>query len=54
MKTMQDFSRNYLTRMFSMNLLHRRQAGRAVYYGLRGYAALAHQFGLFKDLIREA
>lgn len=53
-KTMQDFSGNYLTKMFGQSLLHRRQAGRAVYYGLRGYAALAHQFGLYDDLIKGA
>lgn len=53
-KTMQDFSSNYLTKMFRLNLLHRRQAGRSVYYGLRGYAALAKQFGLFEDLIAQA
>lgn len=49
--TMQDFSANYLTKMFRSGLLHRRQAGRAVYYSLRGFAALAHEYGLFPRLL---
>jgi len=52
-KSMQDFSSNYLTRLFKSNLLHRRQAGRAVYYSLRGFAALAHQFGIYQRLLTE-
>lgn len=53
-QTMQDFSSNYLTKMYDQNLLHRRQADKTVYYGLRGYASLAHQFGLFENLISKA
>lgn len=53
-KTMQDFSSNYLTKLFSNGLLHRRQAGRAVYYSLRGFASLSHEFGLFDRLIAES
>jgi Cdc6-like AAA superfamily ATPase len=53
-KTMQDFSSNYLTKMFKSNLLNRRQAGRAVYYSLRGFAALAHEFDIWDELIESA
>ena len=53
-KTMQDFSSNYLTKMFRSGLLHRRQAGPAVYYSLRGHAALAAQFKLFERLMAGA
>lgn len=52
-KTMQDFSANYLTKLFRANLLHRRQHGRAVYYSLRGLAALAHEFKLFEKIMTE-
>jgi hypothetical protein len=52
-KTMQDFSANYLTKMFRAGLLHRRQHGRAVYYSLRGFAALAHEFKLYERLMAE-
>jgi len=50
-KSMQDFSSNYLSKLFKMNLLHRRQAGRAVYYRLRGLPALAHSYGLLDKLL---
>lgn len=46
-KTMQDFSGNYLTRFYQQNLLVREQEGRAVNYRLRGIALLAHSFDLF-------
>jgi hypothetical protein len=45
-KTMQDFSSNYLTKMWQQHLLVREQEGRAVYYRLRGIAMLSHKFGL--------
>jgi len=46
-KTMQDFSSNYLTKMWHQKLLIREQEGRAVYYRLRGPSKLAHELGLF-------
>jgi hypothetical protein len=46
LKTMQDFSGNYLTRFYQQNLLVREQEGRAVNYRLRGIALLSHSFGL--------
>lgn len=45
-KTMQDFSSNYLTRLASQGLLLRKQEGRAVLYELRGISLLAKEFGL--------
>jgi Cdc6-like AAA superfamily ATPase len=45
-KTMQDFSSNYLAKLAQQNLLVREQEGRAVYYRLRGIARMAHSFGL--------
>jgi hypothetical protein len=53
-KTIQDFSANYLVKLFKSGLLHRRQAGPAVYYSLRGFAALAHEFDLFPSLIAKS
>lgn len=46
LKTTQDFSSNYLSRMHRQNLLVRRQAGRNVDYLLRGVAALAAEYRL--------
>lgn len=46
MKTMQDFSSNYLTKLFRQNLLTREQEGKAVYYKLRGIANISHTLGL--------
>lgn len=46
LKTQQDFSSNYLTKMHRQNLLARRQEGRAVYYSLRGISAVAAEFDL--------
>lgn len=46
LKSMQDFSRNYLSKLYSQNLLTRQQEGRAVNYRLRGIAQLSHAFGL--------
>jgi hypothetical protein len=48
LKTMQEFSRNYLTRFYQQNLLVREQEGRAVNYRLRGIALLSHGFGFLK------
>lgn len=45
-KSMQDFSSNYLTKLHDQNLLTRKQEGRAVNYQLRGVAQLSHAFGL--------
>lgn len=46
LKTLQDFSSNYLIRLTEQNLLLRRQEGRAVLYELRGLALLATEFNL--------
>ena len=46
LKTMQDFSSNYLTKMYHQNLLLREQEGRAVNYRLRGIAQLCFDYGL--------
>lgn len=46
LRTMQDFSSNYLTKMYHQNLLLREQEGRAVNYRLRGIAQLSHAYGL--------
>lgn len=48
-KTMQDFSSNYLTKLYNQKLLVREQEGRAVNYRLRGVAQLAHTYGLFGE-----
>ncbi len=45
-RSMQDFSSNYLTKLHRQNLLTRKQEGRAVNYRLRGIAQLSHAFGL--------
>ncbi|MFJ5236996.1 hypothetical protein ACIP86_09765 [Pseudomonas neuropathica] len=47
-KTMQDFSSNYLTKLFKQNLLVKSQKGLAVTYNLRGVARLAYNCGLLK------
>ena len=44
--SMQDFSSNYLSKLYRQNLLVRQQEGKAVNYRLRGVAQLAYQFGL--------
>lgn len=46
LRSMQDFSSNYLTKLYNQNLLVRQQEGRAVNYRLRGIAQLSHTFGL--------
>jgi Cdc6-like AAA superfamily ATPase len=46
LKTMQDFSSNYLTKMYNQKLLLREQEGRAVNYRLRGIAQLSYAYGL--------
>lgn len=45
-KTMQDFSSNYLTKLFHQKLLVREQEGRSVNYRLRGIANLSFSFHL--------
>lgn len=45
-KSMQDFSSNYLSRLYQQNLLVRKQEGRAVNYRLRGVAHIANACGL--------
>lgn len=45
-RSMQDFSSNYLTKLHRQNLLTRKQEGRTVTYRLRGIAQLSHSFGL--------
>jgi len=45
-KTLQDFSQNYLIKMWRQHLLVREQEGRYVNYRLRGIAIMAHTFGL--------
>lgn len=49
MKSMQDFSSNYLSKFHHQNLLARNQEGRAVNYRLRGVAYIAHACGLLKS-----
>jgi hypothetical protein len=46
LKSMQDFSSNYLSKFYAQNLLTRKQEGRAVTYRLRGVALLSQAFGL--------
>lgn len=46
LKTMQEFSGNYLTKLYGQKLLTRQQEGRAVIYRLRGIAQLSYAFGL--------
>lgn len=45
-RSMQDFSSNYLTKLHRQKLLTRKQEGRTVTYRLRGIAQLSHSFGL--------
>jgi Cdc6-like AAA superfamily ATPase len=47
-RSMQDFSSNYLTKLYHQNLLIRQQEGRTVNYRLRGIAQLSHKFGLLQ------
>jgi Cdc6-like AAA superfamily ATPase len=44
-RTMQDFSSNFLNRLANQGLLLRRQEGRAVLYELRGLILLANEYG---------
>lgn len=46
LRSMQDFSSNYLSKFYDQNLLTRQQEGRAVTYRLRGVALLSYTFGL--------
>lgn len=45
-KSIQDFSSNYLSKLRKQHLLQRQQEGRAVLYKLRGIAAMADEFKL--------
>ncbi len=54
LKSMQDFSSNYLTKLYHQNLLVREQEGRAVNYRLRGVAQLAYVYGLLEPTKTEA
>jgi len=47
-RSMQDFSSNYLSKLHRQNLLTRKQEGRAVNYRLRGIAQLSHSFGILE------
>lgn len=47
-KSMQDFSSNYLSKLYHQNLLARKQEGKAVNYRLRGVSYIAHSCGLLK------
>lgn len=47
-KSMQDFSSNYLSKLHHQNLLARKQEGKAVNYRLRGVSHIAHACGLLK------
>lgn len=47
-KSMQDFSSNYLLKLYHQNLLARKQEGKAVNYRLRGISYIAHACGLLK------
>jgi len=46
-KTMQQFSSQYLTKLHNQSLLTREQEGKAVIYSLGGLAMIAHKFNLF-------
>lgn len=48
LKSMQDFSSNYLSKLYNQKLLVRRQKGRAVNYHLRGIALLSYTFGFLE------
>lgn len=49
LKTSQDFSSNFLSKLHRDNLLIRSQAGRSVIYKLRGLSALASEYGLLSN-----
>jgi hypothetical protein len=44
-KTMQKFTKDYLTKLSDLNLLLRRQEGKIVTYELRGVSVFAIEFG---------
>lgn len=46
LKSMQDFSSNYLSKFYAQNLLTRQHEGRSVTYRLRGVALLSHTYEL--------
>jgi hypothetical protein len=45
----QQFYTNFLSKFHSQQLLYRRQEGKPVYYGLRGIALMAANYGLLDD-----
>lgn len=47
-KSMQDFSSNYLSKLYRQHLLFREQEGRAVLYKLRGIAIMGMQFDMLR------
>lgn len=49
LKSSQDFSSNFLSKFFKLNLLRRTQEGRSVVYKLRGMSALASEYSLLTD-----
>jgi Cdc6-like AAA superfamily ATPase len=48
-RTMQDFSSNYLAKFAAQGLLMKKQYGRGVHYELRGLSLLAQEFDLFLE-----
>ena len=48
LRSSQDFSSNYLSKLYHQNLLARKQVGRAVNYRLRGIAHIGYSCGLMK------
>ncbi|MFA6468224.1 MAG: hypothetical protein WCW35_04940 [Bacteroidota bacterium] len=46
-KIMQDFSGNYLSKLYRQHLLIRQQEGRSVYYKVAGISSLAAEFNLY-------
>jgi hypothetical protein len=49
LKSMQDFSSNYLAKFHKLHLLNRQQEGRGVLYTLRGIAAIGAEYGLLSS-----
>lgn len=49
LRSMQDFSSNYLSKLYNQKLLVRQQEGRSVNYRLRGIAQLSFTFGLLSS-----
>lgn len=49
LSSMQSFYTQYISRLHGQHLLARRQQGKAVYYRVRGIAAMAHKLGLLEE-----